>query len=234
MPLWKDRISELIREMPTATEDQIGLADRRGDVDQGGRAAQADLRSREGPERPACRCRPTRACYRNADAIVEQAVRFAALGPEHDREDSRDGRRRRRHRRGDLSRRQHQRDGLVLAAAGDRGGRGGRAWTLRGARRKGKDTPELGSVCTLMVGRLDDWLKLVADKRDISVDPGVLEWAGVAVFKKAYAIYKERGYRTAAPVGRLPQSHALERVHRRRRRDFAAAQVAGALQRERH
>ena len=36
----------------------------------------------------------------------------------------------------------------------------------------------MGPVCTIMVGRLDDWLKVVADKQDISVDPGVLEWAG--------------------------------------------------------
>jgi transaldolase len=46
-----------------------------------------------------------------------------------------------------------------------------------------------------MVGRLDDWLKVVADKQEISVDPGVLEWAGLAVFKKTYRLFKERGYR---------------------------------------
>jgi transaldolase len=46
-----------------------------------------------------------------------------------------------------------------------------------------------------MVGRLDDWLKVAADQQNIVTDPGHLEWAGVAVMKKAYAIYKERGYR---------------------------------------
>jgi transaldolase len=46
-----------------------------------------------------------------------------------------------------------------------------------------------------MVGRLDDWLKVLHDKHNLSVDPGYLEWAGVAVFKKAYKIYRERGYR---------------------------------------
>jgi transaldolase len=45
-----------------------------------------------------------------------------------------------------------------------------------------------------MVGRLDDWLKIVADKRSITVDPGVLEWGGVAVLKKAYGVFKQRGY----------------------------------------
>jgi transaldolase len=53
----------------------------------------------------------------------------------------------------------------------------------------------MGSVCTIMVGRLDDWLKVVADKQDISVDPGVLEWAGIAVFKKTYGLFQQRGYR---------------------------------------
>ena len=53
----------------------------------------------------------------------------------------------------------------------------------------------MGPVCTIMCGRLDDWLKVVADKRDITLDPGYLEWAGVAVFKKAYKIYRERNYR---------------------------------------
>jgi transaldolase len=53
----------------------------------------------------------------------------------------------------------------------------------------------MGPVCTIMVGRLDDWLKIVADKQDIMIDPGYLEWAGVAVFKKTYRIFRERGYR---------------------------------------
>src|SRR5256886_9273637 len=46
-----------------------------------------------------------------------------------------------------------------------------------------------------MVGRLDDWLKVLLDKRELSVDPAYLEWAGVAVFKKTYGIFRERGYR---------------------------------------
>ncbi|MGC1362260.1 MAG: hypothetical protein WA826_13880, partial [Silvibacterium sp.] len=42
---------------------------------------------------------------------------------------------------------------------------------------------------------LDDWLKVVAEKQDIILEPGYLDWAGVAVFKKAYKIFRERGYR---------------------------------------
>ncbi len=54
----------------------------------------------------------------------------------------------------------------------------------------------LHPVCTLMVGRLDDWVKAVAERDDVLLTPGRAEWAGVAVFKRAYAIYRERGYRT--------------------------------------
>jgi transaldolase len=46
-----------------------------------------------------------------------------------------------------------------------------------------------------MVGRLDDWLKVKADREDITIDPGYLEWAGIAVFKKTYQLFKQRGYR---------------------------------------
>jgi transaldolase len=68
----------------------------------------------------------------------------------------------------------------------------------RGLKRReaeGLDISSMGPVCTLMVGRLDDWLKVLHDKHNLSVDPGYIEWAGVAVFKKAYAIYRERRYR---------------------------------------
>ena len=60
----------------------------------------------------------------------------------------------------------------------------------------GHDVAGMGPVCTIMVGRLDDWLKAVMERDAITTDPGNLEWAGVAVFKKAYALYRERGYRT--------------------------------------
>lgn len=61
--------------------------------------------------------------------------------------------------------------------------------------REGKEIAPMGPVCTIMVGRLDDWLKVVAEKENITIDPGYMEWAGVAVFKKAYRIFRERGYR---------------------------------------
>ena len=47
-----------------------------------------------------------------------------------------------------------------------------------------------------MVGRLDDWLKVLVERNNISIDPGYIEWAGVAVMKKTYRLFRERGYRT--------------------------------------
>jgi transaldolase len=66
---------------------------------------------------------------------------------------------------------------------------------LKARESEGKSISNMGPVCTIMVGRLDDWLKVVAENEDIVIDPGYFEWAGVAVFKKAYKIFKERGYR---------------------------------------
>jgi transaldolase len=68
----------------------------------------------------------------------------------------------------------------------------------RGLRRRESDDLDIksmGPVCTIMVGRLDDWLKVELEKKPITVDPGILEWAGVAVFKKTYGIFRKRGYR---------------------------------------
>ena len=69
----------------------------------------------------------------------------------------------------------------------------------RGLKRReaeGLDISQMGPVCTIMVGRVDDWVKVSVEKSGAMIDPGVMEWAGVAVFKHAYQIYKERGYRT--------------------------------------
>ena len=46
-----------------------------------------------------------------------------------------------------------------------------------------------------MGGRLDDWLKQVASTQRLLIEPGCLDWAGVAALKRAYAIFQERGYR---------------------------------------
>jgi transaldolase len=54
----------------------------------------------------------------------------------------------------------------------------------------------MGPVVTIMGGRLDDWLKDVVARDGVMLDPGHLEWAGVAALKRAYAVFRERGYRS--------------------------------------
>jgi transaldolase len=61
--------------------------------------------------------------------------------------------------------------------------------------RDGIDPASMKPVCTIMVGRLDDWMKVLVERDDIAVDPTVLNWAGIAAFKRAYEIFQERGYR---------------------------------------
>jgi transaldolase len=59
----------------------------------------------------------------------------------------------------------------------------------------GMEEREFGSVVTIMGGRLDDWLKQVAERERILFQPGYIDWAGIAVLKRAYQIFEERGYR---------------------------------------
>ena len=66
---------------------------------------------------------------------------------------------------------------------------------LKRREKEGRDIAAMGPVCTIMVGRLDDWLKVLVEKDNVAIDPGYLEWAGVAVFKKTYKLFRERGYR---------------------------------------
>jgi len=62
--------------------------------------------------------------------------------------------------------------------------------------KEGKGSLSITPVCTIMIGRVDDWLKIVANKNNILVNPAYLDMAGVAVMKNALRIYKKRGYRT--------------------------------------
>jgi len=69
----------------------------------------------------------------------------------------------------------------------------------RGLRRReeaGEDVSSMTPVCTIMVGRLDDWLQVYADKRGVLLTPGAVNWSGIACLKKSYGLFQERGYRT--------------------------------------
>ncbi len=193
MHLWKDRLPAIIREMPEATEDEVAW---RLTEEMSVRAAKllepAFAREKGRNGRLSVQTDPR--LYRNTRAIVEQAERFNSLAPNI------------------ITKIPVTRAGvpaieeatyrgisvnatvsftlpqaIAVAEAVERG--------LSRREKDGKDTSTMGPVCTLMVGRLDDWLKVVAEKKGIIANPAVLDWAGVAVFKKAYRIYQERGYR---------------------------------------
>lgn len=59
---------------------------------------------------------------------------------------------------------------------------------------------------TIMVGRLDDHLKRVAERDRISIEPGWLDWAGIAVFKQVAATFRARNYR-ATPLAAAYRHH---------------------------
>jgi transaldolase len=65
---------------------------------------------------------------------------------------------------------------------------------LQRARAAGRDADAIKPYITLMIGRVDDHLKRVAEKEKIATSPQVLDWAGIAVFKNAHRIFRERGY----------------------------------------
>jgi len=68
----------------------------------------------------------------------------------------------------------------------------------RGLRRReaeGLAVDRMGPVVTIMMGRIEDWLRLQTERDGIVVDPAALPWSGVAVFKRAYGLFRERGYR---------------------------------------
>jgi len=77
---------------------------------------------------------------------------------------------------------------LAAAEAVERG--------LRRYEQAGGDTTRFSPVCSLMIGRLDDWVKTLVERDAIALDPDAANWAGIAAFKRAYGIYRERGYRT--------------------------------------
>jgi transaldolase len=193
MHIWKDRIVELIRSNSTATEDEIAWA-----LVEEISATRAALlkgifdshKGRNG--RLSIQTDPH--FYRNPKALLEQAVRFSQLAPNMIVKLPATT-------AGVAAIEEVTAQGvsinatvsfslpqaIAVAEAVERG--------LEKRERRGENISSMGPVCTIMVGRLDDWLKTVADKSDIIIDPGYLEWAGVAVFKRAYQIFRERGYR---------------------------------------
>jgi len=68
----------------------------------------------------------------------------------------------------------------------------------RGLRRReaeGLRTDDMGPVITIMVGRIEDWLRVLVERDGLIVHPAALAYSGVAVFKRAYQIFQERAFR---------------------------------------
>ena len=59
-----------------------------------------------------------------------------------------------------------------------------------------KSIAEMSPVCTIMVGRTDDWMKAYAKREEIQIETQVMDWAGIACMKRAYQIFNERKFRT--------------------------------------
>lgn len=69
---------------------------------------------------------------------------------------------------------------------------------VKEAEENGIDLSRWRSCATMMLGRFEDHplFKEQAEERGVPLGPVELRWAGLAVFKKAYKIFTERGYRT--------------------------------------
>jgi transaldolase len=193
MHLWKDRIYQVIRENPSWSETEITwkvveeLA-----VHGAGMLYPVFEREHGKKGRISIQTNPT--FYRNSQAIVEQAQHFATLAP-------------------------NMQVKIPVTAAGIRAVEEATylgvnvnatvSFTVpqalavaeaveRGLRRReaeGKSTADMTPKCTVMIGRTDDWVQVLAKRDNIAIDPGYLHWAGIAVFKRAYQVYQERGYR---------------------------------------
>jgi transaldolase len=191
--LWKDRIPQIISENPSATEDEIAwkLIE---EMSVKAAALMMPIFEKEKGRNGRLSIQTDPRLYRNPERIVSQAVRFSQLAPNI------------------IVKIPVTNAGVVaieeatylgvsinatvsftlpqaiaVAEAVERG--------LKRREKEGKDISTMGPVCTIMVGRLDDHLKAVAEKENIIANPEVLDWAGIAVMKKAYRIYNERGYR---------------------------------------
>ncbi len=194
MHLWRERIAELIAGNPTWTEDEVTwrLIE---EMAQRGAELLLPVFEREGGRKGRLSIQTDPRYYRDAARIVEQAVRFAALAPNmqvkipvtH---------------AGIAAIEEATVAGvnvnatvcftvpqaLAVAEAVERG--------LARRAMAGEDVTPMTPVCTVMIGRLDDWLQVLVKRDGVVADPGIVHWAGVACFKKAYGIFMERGYRT--------------------------------------
>jgi transaldolase len=193
MPLWEDRIRQVIRENPTWSEIQVSWKIYE-EVAVNGANQLLPVFEREQHKRGRLSIQTDPALYRNGAAILQQAEYFAGLAPNMQVkvpatsagigmvEEA-------TYRGVNLNITVSFTVPQVIAAA---------EAIERGLKRRdaeGKDNSAMSPVVTLMVGRTDDWMKVLVKRDGIEIDPEYLEWAGVACAKKAYGLFKERRYR---------------------------------------
>jgi transaldolase len=191
---WVPRVRELAAVHPAWTEVELTWAIVE-EMAVRGAAILAPVFEREGGRKGRLSLQTNPASYPDADRMVEQAVRFAALAPNIQVK--------------------FPATAAGLAAIEEATFRGVNinatvSFTVpqalaaaeaveRGLARRaaaGRDVASMTPVVTLMVGRLDDWMKVLVERDDIALHPDAPNWAGIAVFKRAYRIFRERGYRS--------------------------------------
>ncbi len=192
--LWEDRILEIIKENPKFDEDEVSwqLIE---EMAVKGAELLYPVFEREGGLKGRISIQTNAKYYRNAQKISDQAVRFSKLAPNMQVKIPATA-------AGIEAMEEATYQGVSInatvcfnvpqaVAVGEAVDRG-----LKRREAEGKDTSTMSPVCTIMVGRLDDWLKIVANKEGIIINPAFLDRAGVAAMKKAVKIYKDRGYKT--------------------------------------
>jgi len=193
MHLWRERIHQIIRENPTWHEDQIAWKVIE-EVAVKGAELLLPVFEREGGKKGRLSLQTNPAFYRDADAIVKQAVHFDSLAPNIQVKAPVT-------KAGVAAIEEATYRGvninatvcfsvpqsLAVAEAVERG--------LNRRAAEGKDISKMSPVCTIMIGRLDDWIKVLEKRDQILLTPGYADWAGIAAIKKAYGIYQQRGYR---------------------------------------
>lgn len=192
--LWEDRILEIIKDNPTFDEDEVSwqLIE---EMAVKGAELLLPVFKKENGLKGRISIQTNAKFYRDADRMIEQAVKFDKLAPNMQVKMPATA-------AGIKAIEEATFQGVNInatvcftvpqaVAVGEAVERG-----LKRREKEGKDTEKMTPVCTIMVGRLDDWLKIVADKENISIDPAYLEIAGVAAMKKAVQIFRERGFKT--------------------------------------
>jgi transaldolase len=194
MPLWKDRIYQIINDNPTWAEDQVAWQLIEEMAIKGAELLHPVFEREKGLKgRISIQTNPM--FYRNADAIVQQTLHFNTLAPNMQVKVPVTA-------AGIKAIEEASYHGvninatvcfcvpqaLAVAEAVERG--------FKRREAEGKSVENIRTVCTIMIGRMDDWLHVLEKRDKIIAPPGYPDWAGIACLKKAYAIYHQRGYRT--------------------------------------